>query len=151
MHLFLTIEQRALPASADVMITSAVGKPIEVALQMDVASWVPEHVRSITYVSIEFCCARKCVNAEDDDNRLAVHRDFIWAGLLRQRLLLRDRNAEFAHRAKLVFCRSGTYVVSACAKFSRVQQSKDEDIPEEVWWAPTAQTINVQELHVKQS
>jgi hypothetical protein len=146
MHLFLTVKQTALPASADVIITSAVGKPIEVALQLDIASWVPEHVRSITNVSLEFCCARKCVNAEDDDNRLAVHRDFIWAGLLRQRLPLRDRNAEFAHRAKLVFCRSGTYVVSACAKFSRVLQSKDEDVPEEVWWAPTAQTIYVPEL-----
>jgi hypothetical protein len=148
MHFFVKAEQTtALRVSADVIITSAVGKPIEVALRLEIASWVPAHVRNITNVSIEFCCARKCVDVEDDKNQVAVHRDIIWAGLLRQRFSLRDRNAELAHRTKLVFCRSGTYVVSACAKFSRLQQNNDEDIPEEVWWAPVAQAIDIPEMH----
>ena len=117
------------------------GQPVNVIMNVTLESWVPKDVTENCSLAMDFRCARTD-RVEGDDSR----RDFVWAGKLRQKVRLVDEKGgagSTTHNARIAFCSPGRFVVSACARFSRNDTSGDA--AEEIWWAPVAQTVMVEE------
>lgn len=112
-------------------LTVAPGEPIDLAVKVDVASWVPKHVVDSCSLTIEFFSARqgKMALATMDGKE----RDHIWCGKVRQSVKLADSTK--AHTAKVVLIR-GSHSISACARLS-------QGMADEVWWAPMVATVVV--------
>eukprot|EP00539_Tryblionella_compressa_P012146 CAMPEP_0178811666 /NCGR_PEP_ID=MMETSP0745-20121128/19408_1 /TAXON_ID=913974 /ORGANISM="Nitzschia punctata, Strain CCMP561" /LENGTH=284 /DNA_ID=CAMNT_0020472395 /DNA_START=315 /DNA_END=1166 /DNA_ORIENTATION=- len=103
------------------------GKAVDVAVGVDLASWLSHGLMEKTNLTLEFCCARK----NSSDSEAPEKRDWIWIGHVRKALISGERS-KGPHLARLLFFNEGDYVVSACVSFSRL--GNDNDV-KEVWWA----------------
>jgi hypothetical protein len=112
-------------------LTVAPGQPIDLAVKVNVASWVPKQVVDGCSLTLEFFSARqgKLALATVEEKE----RDHIWCGKVRQAMKLSE--ATKAHTAKVVLIR-GSHSISACARLS-------QGAADEVWWAPIVATIVV--------
>lgn len=118
----------------------ATEKPVNVTVDIDLASWVPDAVLKETKQTLEFCCARKRT-IESSEEAEKQPRDYVWVGHIRKSLGgSKDISRKHNHRARLFFLNEGDYVVSACLSFSRTDV---EDDVKEIWWAEKAQHVRV--------
>lgn len=111
-------------------ISSPLGSPVDLAVEVKLASWVSIDVLKFTDLSVEFFCARQ-------DGTFSSKNDHVWCGKLRQRLNWEeeDVNSARSHRVRVVFVDSGRFLLSVCIRISRGKDS------EEVWWAPVAARV----------
>ena len=65
----------------------------------------------------------------------------MWCGQLRRRIDPSNEDDDKSHLARIAFFQCGVFVVSVCARVS----SQDAPGVEEVWWAPQAKVIRVEE------
>lgn len=94
--------------------------------------WVPTDVAEKCKITLEFCATRKEKPSEQQGS-------FVWCGLIRRTMFLSDEKK--SHRARVVFLKSGEYVVSACA---RIVNDDVSDSGGENWWAPVAEKVVVE-------
>jgi len=136
----LVVGDKVTPKSK---VTVALGKPVDVSVEVSLESWVPQHSIKDCNMTMEFRCSRK----DRSQVEMAVNRrEYVWAGKLRRRSDL-SGNGSKSHHARIAFCSSGQFVVSACVRIYRISSSSGSgDVPEEIWWAPFAQTVMVKEL-----
>ena len=124
-------------ASATPMILCPGSPGVKICVTIEIAEWVTDEEKKACSAATELFCVR-----ETDDlprGEQFASRDYIWAGKLRHKEAFGNRAH---HRAHLVFCTPGRYIVSACARISRKEHAKAGI--EEVWWAPVAQRIVVE-------
>jgi hypothetical protein len=112
-------------------LTVAPGQPIDLAVKVDVASWVPKQAVDSCSLTLEFFSVHqgKMALATVDEKT----RDHIWCGKVRQSMKLSESTN--VHTAKLVLIR-GSQSISACARLS-------QGTADEVWWAPMVATVVV--------
>ena len=124
----LTVDGKIASPTAS---TVAPGQPIDLAVKVDVASWVPTQAVDSCSLTLEFFSARqgKLTLATLDEKE----RDHIWCGKVRQSMKLSE--ATKVHTAKVVLIR-GSHSISACARLS-------QGMADEVWWAPIVATFVV--------
>jgi hypothetical protein len=118
----------------------AVGKPVDISVDIELADWVPAAVLKQSNFTLEFCCARKDVPQIPENGR-----DYVWCGQIRKALPSEEK--KHGHRARIIFMSEGDYAVSACVSFSRTDN--DDDV-KEIWWAQKAQNIRVEDLPLSQ-
>jgi hypothetical protein len=102
--------------------------------------WVPPEVAANCSLTIEFCCARKGYTLGSD---LAGRPPYVWCGQVRRTVVGDEQDK--THKVRIAFFHSGTFVVSACVKVRG--SAEDMAITEETWWAPLAETVQV-EKHI---
>jgi len=107
---------------------------------------VPPDVVANSKVTLEFCCAVKQPgNNSSSANGCAM--PYMWCGQLRRTIDLSNDDDDKSHLARLAFFQCGVFVVSVCAKVS------SQDAPagvEELWWAPHAKIVKVNEQEEQQ-
>lgn len=117
----------------------SMGYPVNLSMKVSLESWVPKHVMDSCSMTMNFRCTRKDrVEGASSD---VSHREFVWAGKLQETAQLGGGDA--THKAKLVFCSPGQFAVSACARIFRNEPSGGGT--GEIWWAPMAQFVIVDE------
>ena len=96
--------------------------------------WLPTKTIQKFTATLEFCCARK--NSGVNSQSFLEHNQgaYIWCGQVRKSF--RFDKSDLHHNARLCFTSTGDFVVSACVKIKRGNN-------EEVWWAPSFQSIKV--------
>lgn len=114
-------------------------KPVSITVSMEFADWIPETVLNSTTVGLQFCCAKKGDSMETDN---AKSNGYVWAGQIRRTVPTKDLGAKQSHRSQVVFLQVGQYVVSGCVSFKR---SDIKDDVKEVWWAASAQNVDVRQ------
>ena len=67
----------------------------------------------------------------------------MWCGQLRRRIDMSNEDDDKSHLARIAFFQCGIFVVSVCARVS--SQDAPAGVEEEVWWAPQAKVIRVEE------
>ena len=110
------------------------GTPIDVFVEVLMSHWVPGDIVEECSLTLEFCCARK----EDGSVKSVSQREYVWCGQIRK--MMRACDEEKAHRARILILQPGHFVLSACAKIA----NDAENGAEEVWWAPVAKNVIVQ-------
>jgi hypothetical protein len=117
----------------------SVGTPLEVSVEVEVASWLSNEIVETCNVTLELCCVRQGTRSRGDSIcKTAPSRDFVWCGKQQQKMQLNEPTK--SHSARIAFVQTGQFVISACARISR----KDaEHLAEEIWFAPTATTVMV--------
>lgn len=138
----------------DSSIAVSMGHPINVSMNVAFEAWIPQDVTEKCSLTMEFRCARKDDAQGSDESR---RRHFVWAGKLKQTVLLQPRVAAgdttnataCTHSTKIAFCNPGRFAISACARISRkkddASSGEHNNNNEEIWWAPVAQTVVVKE------
>lgn len=131
------------------------GAAVDVFADAKFHDWIPPEVKDGCALTLEFCCTRKdssgggggsgaggALSSFEEEG----HASYVWCGQLRrtvkpeeEKLGGEDGDARYQHRARAVFLKCGTFVVSACAKISG-----EDAVSEETWWAPHAKTIVVE-------
>ncbi|KAG7338886.1 transport protein [Nitzschia inconspicua] len=133
-----TISVRAKAASdSGIVVKTEKLKPVDLSVNVEVASWLSKNLLDDTKLTLEFCCAK----IDLDGERLAP-KSHVWIGQIRKALLPGKPSFKHPHSARILFLNEGTYNISACVSFSRTGDSEDVA---EVWWAEKA--ITVQVLH----
>lgn len=110
-------------------------KPVDLSVDIEIASWLSKSLLDQTNLTLEYCCA-----SEDPESAESSQRKFVWIGQIRKALLPGKPSYQNSHLARLLFLSEGTYTVSACVSFNR--KGDNEDV-KEVWWAEEAATIQV--------
>ena len=84
---------------------------------------------------LEFCCARK----GSGGNALKFAKEnsgaYFWCGTVRKIVKVEQK---MAHHARIIFLKTGEFVVSACVKIWCDEKC------EEKWWAPQAQLVIIE-------
>ena len=125
---------RSISSTSPIAVFS--GSPgCEISVRIAIADWVSVDERKKGNVRMELCCIRETKNAHQPSPST---NDFVWAGKLRDQANMAETALQ--HRARIIFCRPGNYIVSACAIITRELSEKGA---EEIWWAPVAQRIAV--------
>ena len=120
-------------------VSLKIGEPVQVNANVFIQDWVPGDIVAKSQVTLEFCCSEK----QAGNNSSTVGRmPYVWCGQLRRTVDLLNDDDDKSHCARIAFFQCGVYVVSACAKIS----SSDKPGVEELWWAPRASTIKVNEV-----
>lgn len=98
---------------------------------------MPKDILSKCKVVLEFCCAEK----QPGHNSVSTsgRTPYVWCGQLRRTIDMENANDDKSHCARIAFFQCGVYVVSACAKISSL------DSTGELWWAPYAITMRVED------
>lgn len=113
----------------------SLGAPLEVSIEVELAPWLSEQIVENCTVTLELCCVRQ---SGDSSSKTGQSRDFVWCGKQQQKINLKDPKK--AHSARIAFVREGQFVISACARISRTDV---KHAAEEIWFAPAATTIMV--------
>ncbi|GAX10720.1 hypothetical protein FisN_14Lh236 [Fistulifera solaris] len=120
-------------SSAETTKTIGLGSPgAKVSTVIKVADWVTEEEKNSNDVIIELVCVQ--------ENGTSISRDhFHWAGKVGNRVKLSSES--FEHSARITFHRPGVYIVTACAKFVKIDKSQNRG--REMWYAPFSRRIVV--------
>eukprot|EP00536_Pseudo-nitzschia_multiseries_P018057 jgi/Psemu1/227659/e_gw1.2100.10.1 len=129
-----------------------VGKPVDIAVTVDMANWLSAELKERTNCTLKFCCARQDsspdTGADTKENSAGngnhnSSKEFVWVGQIRKNLRIGEKssaaNETDPHRARILFLKEGDYLVSACLSFNG---SENEDM-KETWWAEKAAKIHV--------
>jgi hypothetical protein len=123
-------------ASSSLPITIGLGKPLDLKVDVKLATWVDAEQASKCTMTLEFHCA------QNESSPVAVpkvsQRDFVWCGKLNGHFRMSDKAIK--HFAKIMFTNAGKYSVSVCV---RIKHDDAKDGVEEIWWAPAAAFILV--------
>jgi hypothetical protein len=119
-------------------VSLKIGESVQVNSNMSIQDWVPSDVVAKSKVTLEFCCAEK---QPGNNSSTSGRMPYVWCGQIRRNIELSNDGDDRSHRARIAFFQCGVYVVSACAKVS----SHDTPGVSEVWWAPHAKIIRVEE------
>ena len=104
------------------------------------SDWAPSDAISRCTLTLEFCCARKDSGGSRGVSEEDSTPAYVWCGQLRRTFQGKEcKSQTMIHRVKLTFLQTGVFAVSACVKISAAG-SKEE----EVWWAPRAETVVVE-------
>jgi hypothetical protein len=87
--------------------------------------------------TLEFCCARKNSGLNPETFVERNRDEFIWCGQRQKSFPWHDLE-EVTHSSRLCFTAPGEFLVSSCVRIKR-----DQQVQEEIWWAPRYQFIQV--------
>jgi hypothetical protein len=139
----LFVQGSSVAKVASVLIQT--GRPLNLAIKVKMASWIPRNALDNCHTTFEFLCGRMAVNGAAVQT---AKRDFVWGGKPRQSFDLKEFGEKDALSARhleyngmIAFCADGEYALSACARFSYAGSSQ-----EEVWLSPTAAVITVERV-----
>ena len=102
-------------------------KAVDMIATVKISPWVSTDILEQTNYSVEFFA----VNAES--SKPMNGRDHVWNGMVKRTFSLQEKEAK--HSASVILLSGGTYVVSACVRFSQGNEG------DEVWWAPANASI----------
>lgn len=130
----ISVTAKTLVESGIVVKTEKL-KPVDLSVDVEIASWLSKSLIHKTKVSLEFCCVRIGSTKE-----VLAPKDHVWAGQIRKTLIPGDPSFENPHPARVLFLNEGSYNISACVSFSRIGE---EEHSKEIWWAEKAVTVHV--------
>jgi len=118
---------------------------MNVTVDIDIATWIPQSVIGELQQSIEFFCTRKG-GGVSETGKSQQRTLYAWSGHTRKALKgdhqKQQQQQHHSHKARLLFLEEGEYIVSACMSFGRVGGGNDSNA-KEIWWAEKACIVQV--------
>ncbi|GKY98963.1 hypothetical protein MPSEU_000852000 [Mayamaea pseudoterrestris] len=117
----------------------ALGSPLDLHSQVTIANWVPSEGAKSCHLVLEFFCFR---HSETHNSQASKRFDgIVWVGKLQQSFRMNE--VAMKHAARAVFTETGRFSLSVCA---RIAHDDAEEGVEEIWWAPIAATLLVEQF-----
>jgi hypothetical protein len=128
------IEVAVFGATGEAADQVSIGKSVNVTVDVDLATWVPDSVLTEVRQTLELCCTRK--GSGEMASASKPDRYFVWSGHIRK--AVGGGSRKHIHKARILFLHEGEYVISACMSFTRMGMADDV---KEVWWAERARVL----------
>jgi hypothetical protein len=122
-------------ADSESIVKVEKGKPLDLSVDVEIASWLSKNLLDQMNLTLEFCCVRK-----DSETREDAPRDYVWIGHIRKSLHPGKPSFPNPHLTRLLFLHEGTYSASACITFNRLGENEDV---KEIWWAEKSLSVKV--------